>query len=349
MTEFFEPFDPSQYEGSGFDLLPIGVYPAQIIEAEIKVPQSNDGQGVKLVWQIIEGDYEKRQVWQNITYQHSNAQAQEIGRRQLKDLCIACGITTGISGPDPFKFIPCKIRVGIKKDQEGIYDDKNVVTRVWPASYEPPVSAKSTTRRLMPASKSPTASATPQPQASALASPPTSPSLKSPAAKSSAASLMEGMRFTDYQSPNAPQNSPPQTPPPQSSSSSTTDEVKAMIVALHTKSKLAPREISEELAKIDINISTNAIETLLVVWGKYVGGGSNGSTPPQAVAPQPSSQTLTQAPPQPSSQTSTQAPLDPPAQAIHGDTVTGRYTAVAHVTRSPAAVAAWPHPSCCCC
>src|SRR6516165_9290551 len=139
MPDFSETFDPSQYEGSTFDLLPIGIYSAQIIDAEVTVPQSNDGQGVKLVWSIItEGEHEKRQVWQHITFAHSNAQAQDIGRRQLKDLCEACGITTGISNPDPFKFIPCKIRVGIKKDKDGIYDDKNVVTRVWPAGYQPP-------------------------------------------------------------------------------------------------------------------------------------------------------------------------------------------------------------------
>jgi hypothetical protein len=105
MADFSEIFDPSQYEGSAYDLLPIGIYSAQIIEAEVTVPQTQDGQGVKLVWSITEGEHEKRQVWQHITFQHSSTQAQDIGRRQLKDLCIACGITTNISNPDPFKFI----------------------------------------------------------------------------------------------------------------------------------------------------------------------------------------------------------------------------------------------------
>jgi hypothetical protein len=55
MTDFSEMFDPSQYQGTTYDLLPIGIYSAQIIEAEVTVPQSQDGQGVKVVWSITEG------------------------------------------------------------------------------------------------------------------------------------------------------------------------------------------------------------------------------------------------------------------------------------------------------
>jgi hypothetical protein len=207
MTDFSEMFDPSQYKGTTYDPLPIGIYSAQIIEAEITVPQSQDGQNIKLVWQITEGDYANRQVWQHITFAHSNAQAQEIGRRQLKDLCEACGITTSISGPEPFKHIPCKIRVGIKKDKDGVYDDRNVVTRVWPASYEPPAS-----RRPAPQKPVPPKPASPKPQA-AWASP-AKPSPKSPTA--SIETAMEGVRFTDQWQP--PQTSPKGGTPPQAAS-----------------------------------------------------------------------------------------------------------------------------------
>jgi hypothetical protein len=318
MTDFFEPFDPSQYKESTFDPLPIAIYLAQVIEAEITVPLSGDGQSVKLVWQIIEGDYENRQVWQNIPYQHSNAQAQDIGRRHLKDLCVACGITTGISNPDPFKFIPCKIRVGIKKDKDGVYDDRNVVTRVWPASYQPP---------------SASGSRVPKPAQAALASSPRS-SLKF-SSKSPEVSV-EGMRFADYQSPNSPR-----TPPPQASSS-ITDEVRAMVLGLHTKSKLTPPEISDELAKINVELSALTIKTLLVVWGRYDPGiagtspqaSSNGGTQPQASVQTPSQtpsqtspQASSQASPQASSQASHQASSQTspqassqasPSQAVHG-------------------------------
>jgi hypothetical protein len=200
-------FDPSQYEGTSFNLLPVGVYPAQIIEAAVSQPQSLDGYGIDLTWQIAEGEHENRRVWQRITFQHSSNQAQDIGRREFKDLCDACGITKGFNSVEPLKFIPCKIRVGIKKDKDGVYDDKNKVTRVWPASYEPPVSRR-------PAS-APKSSTPPKPSTSPAAS---SQTASSPTA--SVEAMMQGVRFTDYQPPNGgtPSQAAPQTNSPQNSS-----------------------------------------------------------------------------------------------------------------------------------
>ena len=70
-------------------MLPVGEYVAQIVEASIQQPNSGDGYYLALTWKIIEGDYEGRQVWQRITYLHSSEQAQTIGRKTLKDLCVA--------------------------------------------------------------------------------------------------------------------------------------------------------------------------------------------------------------------------------------------------------------------
>ena len=46
-------------------------------------------------------------------YQHSNEQAQDIARRQIKDLCVALGITEQVTDPEVFLFKPVKVRVGI--------------------------------------------------------------------------------------------------------------------------------------------------------------------------------------------------------------------------------------------
>jgi hypothetical protein len=130
-TALPEMFDPATQEGSKFDLLPIGVYKAQVTDASVSQPQSGDGWGVNLTWQITEGEYEGRYVWQRITFQHSSIQATNIGRRQFKDLCVATGIDEQVTDVAPFKFIPCQIRVGIEQDKTGLYDDKNRVSRIW--------------------------------------------------------------------------------------------------------------------------------------------------------------------------------------------------------------------------
>jgi Protein of unknown function (DUF669) len=132
-TTLPETFNPSTEEGSHFDVVPIGSYTAQVVDACVARPQNGNGYYVGLSWQITEGEYENRYVFQNITIQHSNEQATTVGRRQFKDLCVACGIDEQVTNVDVFKFIPCTIRVGIEKDKkQGIYPDKNRVSRILP-------------------------------------------------------------------------------------------------------------------------------------------------------------------------------------------------------------------------
>jgi hypothetical protein len=125
-------FDPESQEGSHFDLIPAGSYVAEIIETEIAQPRSGDGHMLKLTWKIREGDYEGRQLWQTLCYRHSNAQAETIARRMLKDLCVALDINEQVSDPEIFKYKPARVRVSIESDKTGQYDDQNRIRRVKP-------------------------------------------------------------------------------------------------------------------------------------------------------------------------------------------------------------------------
>jgi hypothetical protein len=131
-TEFPEDFDPSKEEGSTFDLVPVGEYPAEMIEARVGQPKSGDGYNITALWRIMSDKYEGRQIYQTITFSHSNEQAQKIGRRTVKDLCTAMGIEGAVRDASVFLFKPVKIKVGIEKDKKGVYDDKNKVMRITP-------------------------------------------------------------------------------------------------------------------------------------------------------------------------------------------------------------------------
>src|SRR5262249_41656798 len=74
--EFF--FDPDHEEGSRFELIPAGVYVAEVVETEITQPKSGDGNMLRLTWKITEGEYEGRPVWQTLCFQHSKEQTQTI-------------------------------------------------------------------------------------------------------------------------------------------------------------------------------------------------------------------------------------------------------------------------------
>src|SRR5215831_96497 len=144
-TQFPETFDPTTQEGNSWDVLPASEYVAQAVEASIQKPHSGDGYYLALTWKIIEGDYEGRQVWQRITYLHSSEQAQTIGRKTLKDLCIATNVAEQVDDAEVFLFKPVRIRLGIERDKQGVYPDKNRISRILPLeakSEEPEQPAK---------------------------------------------------------------------------------------------------------------------------------------------------------------------------------------------------------------
>jgi hypothetical protein len=134
--EFPEPFDPGNEEGNSWELIPAGEYVAQVIEAQIAPPGTGDGYALTLVWKILKGDFEGRQVWQQLCYLHSKEQTQTIARKALKDICDALDIHEAVQSAEIFLFKPACVRIGIRKDKNGVYQDQNKVGRVLPLAAD---------------------------------------------------------------------------------------------------------------------------------------------------------------------------------------------------------------------
>jgi Protein of unknown function (DUF669) len=137
-TVLDEAFDVDSEEGSPeISLLPAGKYPAEIEDAQVGPTKNGNGQAVNLKWRIVDGEYENRVVFQSILITHTSEQAQKIGRGMFKDICFSCGLTGKMTDLEVLKFKKCLIRVGVEKNKDGQYPDKNRVTRVDP--YVSPV------------------------------------------------------------------------------------------------------------------------------------------------------------------------------------------------------------------
>ena len=99
-------FDPGSVEpGNNLDPIPAGEYVAQIVDSSVNPPKSGKGLMLNLTWEVVEGEYEKRKVWDRINYQHESAQAQLIGQQQLKAICDAIGLPGHLS--DSGRVAPC--------------------------------------------------------------------------------------------------------------------------------------------------------------------------------------------------------------------------------------------------
>lgn len=104
--------------GGSFEPIPAGEYPAILVHSEKKPTKDGTGARLELKFQILNGPYQNRTLFDGLNIINKSAQAQQIGRGQLKALCLACGV------PDPNDSAelhnrPLNIRVAIGKDQNG--------------------------------------------------------------------------------------------------------------------------------------------------------------------------------------------------------------------------------------
>jgi hypothetical protein len=123
------PYNPDD-TGGDFETLPPGEYVAQAVEGRIAPPKTGNGYALTLVWKILEGEYENRQIWQNISFVHPKAGAQFYGKKMLNSIIAAVGCATPLLNGESLLWKPVRIGVAIEKDTTGVYPDKNRVVKV---------------------------------------------------------------------------------------------------------------------------------------------------------------------------------------------------------------------------
>lgn len=163
MAQLGVALNPNEIETpqSEFDLIPDGWYVAQVVGNEEKATQSGTGRTLTLEWEIMEGEFERRKIWQRINYINDSKKAATIGQGQIKKICIAINFTEILENGDQLMYQPALIKVGKDKPQDG-YEPRNEIKGVKELSATPPeVKAPATAR---PAIVRP--AATPRPAAS---------------------------------------------------------------------------------------------------------------------------------------------------------------------------------------
>lgn len=112
-----------------YDLVPEGIYNADIEKAEIKDTKNGTGQYINIQLKIVGPTNAGRMVFAMLNIKNANPKAEEIGLRQLKELRIACGIAT-LRDTDELIGKTVKIKVKINPEKDG-YKASNSV-----ASYQ---------------------------------------------------------------------------------------------------------------------------------------------------------------------------------------------------------------------
>ncbi len=176
MAQLPGTFNPDEIPDDD-ELLPAGKYLAQVIESEIVPTKDGRGQILKLTFEIMSGQYERRRIWERMNIMNHSETAQRIANQQLARLCKAAGLGI-IDDSEELHFRPVTIEVGAKVDETGRYRDQNVIKRFYPANASnaeaaPPAAA----RQPHPAraATAPTPASAPPPAAASTAARPARP------------------------------------------------------------------------------------------------------------------------------------------------------------------------------
>lgn len=111
---------------TGFELLPAGWYNAMIDESAINPTKDGVGAYLQLRFSVIDGQYQGRKVFARLNIRNANQTAQEIAYKQLSAIAHSVGVLQ-VQDSSQLHGIPLKIRVRIRKDQSGQYEDQNEI------------------------------------------------------------------------------------------------------------------------------------------------------------------------------------------------------------------------------
>lgn len=141
-------------EGGAFELIPDGEYNIQAVKTDIKNTKSGNGVYVEVWFKVSDGKFKGRQIIKRFNWENQNADAERIGRQQLRGFALACGIPGEFQDSDELLNIPVKAQVFTEKgrggfaDQNGIKNFKAIRRDAAPvkeAQKPLPISARSTT------------------------------------------------------------------------------------------------------------------------------------------------------------------------------------------------------------
>ena len=128
--------------------LPAGTYLAHITESDIRDLSSGNGKGLKLTFEIIDGQFKGRKVWENLNIMHTNEDTQRISQSQLSALCHAVNVIK-LLDTAALHFKPVRINVTVREAQGQYKASNNIkgyesagVVSASTQAYTPPPAAE---------------------------------------------------------------------------------------------------------------------------------------------------------------------------------------------------------------
>lgn len=110
---------------ASFEPVPIGEYTVMITESDLKPTKSGDGQYLQLVYEVLDGDYKGRKLWDRLNIVNKNNTATEIAQRALSAICHSVGVLHP-KDSEELHNKPFVVKVGIRP-ATGDFSESNII------------------------------------------------------------------------------------------------------------------------------------------------------------------------------------------------------------------------------
>jgi hypothetical protein len=97
--------------------VPAGRYVAAIVDSTAKPTRNGTGEYLELAFEILEGPYKGRRVWERLTLQHVNEATVRIARGNLSAICRAVGVMAPTDSSE-LHDLPLSITVALRKRED---------------------------------------------------------------------------------------------------------------------------------------------------------------------------------------------------------------------------------------
>lgn len=146
-------FDSDAVEAtkSDFEPLPAGQYLVAMIDSDMKKTKAGTGEYLELTWEVLDGEFTGRRLWDRLNLVNSNETAVKIANGTLKQICEATGIKRPKdSGEFYGKPLMAKVKIVQRKDTGEM---KNEIGGYLSTTVTGFVAAPKTTTHKAPAAK----------------------------------------------------------------------------------------------------------------------------------------------------------------------------------------------------
>ena len=103
--------------------IPAGTYLSHITESDLVSAKSGNGQNLKLTFEVLDGQFKGRKIFETLCVQHTNADTQRIAQAKLSAICHATGLLR-VQDSSELHYKPVKIVVTVQPPQNG-FDAQN--------------------------------------------------------------------------------------------------------------------------------------------------------------------------------------------------------------------------------